>query len=67
MAPVVTSAPQVRTKTPPRILVVDDEPTLIELVGDVVGRQIPCRLVAANSIAEGSVLVKLDGSLASCS
>jgi hypothetical protein len=26
-----------KTKTPPQILVVDDEPTLIELVGDVVG------------------------------
>ena len=53
MAPVVTSAAKARTKAPPpRILVVDDEPTLIELVGDVVGKQIPCRLVSARSMAE---------------
>src|SRR5438552_6932130 len=52
MAPVVTSATKARTKSPPRILVVDDEPMLIELVGDVVGKKIPCKLVSAKSIAE---------------
>src|ERR1051325_7657239 len=53
MAPVVSTTEKARTKPrPPRILVVDDEPTLIELVGDVVGKQIPCRLVSARSIAE---------------
>src|SRR5438309_10198350 len=52
MAPVVTSAAKARTKSPPRILVVDDEPMLIELVGDVVGKTIPCKLVSAKSIAE---------------
>jgi response regulator of citrate/malate metabolism len=58
MAPVVTSAPTVKTKTPPRILVVDDEPMLIELVGDVVGKQIPCRLVSAKSIAEARLVME---------
>ncbi len=51
MAPVVKQAAATKTKTP-RILVVDDEPTLIELVGDVVTGQIPCKVISAKSIAE---------------
>ena len=61
MAPVVTSAASVNTKSPPpRILVVDDEPTLIELVGDVVGRQIPCKLFAAKSVADRNPRANLE-------
>ncbi len=51
MAPVVKQAAASKIKTP-RILVVDDEPTLIELVGDVVTGQIPCKVISAQSIAE---------------
>lgn len=51
MAPVVTNAAKAKTKTP-RILVVDDEPTLLELVDDVVGKSIPCKIIAARNIAE---------------
>lgn len=36
----------------PVILVVDDEPQLIELVGDVIGRELPCRLIAARDLRE---------------
>lgn len=38
--------------TRPRVLVVDDEPDLIELVADVVGRQSNCRLFAARDLRE---------------
>jgi CheY-like chemotaxis protein len=37
---------------PPRVLVVDDEPTLIEVIDDVVGRGMGCRVVTAASIAQ---------------
>ena len=52
MAPVVTNAASAKTKSPPRILVVDDEPNLIDLVDDVVGKKIPCKLVKARTLAE---------------
>src|SRR5687768_2900985 len=51
MVPVVGKAAKTKLKTP-RILVVDDEPTLIDLVGDVVGVQIPCNVISAKNIDE---------------
>jgi ActR/RegA family two-component response regulator len=36
---------------PPRLLVVDDEATLIELVGDAVERNLDCKLTTADSVA----------------
>jgi FixJ family two-component response regulator len=36
----------------PRILVVDDEPGLIELMDDIVSRHVRCRIVSAGSIRE---------------
>jgi FixJ family two-component response regulator len=51
MVPVVGKAAKTKIKTP-RILVVDDEPTLVDLVGDVVGGTIPCKVLSAPSIAE---------------
>lgn len=36
----------------PNVLVVDDEPTMIELVDDVVGKQVNCRVIAASSIKQ---------------
>src|SRR3954471_17113998 len=51
MAPVVKSDAAEKTKQP-RILVVDDEPNLIELVDDVVGGAIDCNLLTAKSISE---------------
>lgn len=36
----------------PSVLVVDDEPSLIELVDDVVGRQVDCRVIAATSLKQ---------------
>lgn len=36
----------------PRILVVDDEPALIELVDEIVRRHVPCRMITAQSVEE---------------
>jgi response regulator of citrate/malate metabolism len=36
----------------PRVLVVDDEPTLVELMDEVVSRSVDCRIVRAGSIGE---------------
>jgi DNA-binding response OmpR family regulator len=57
MAPVVTTAAKAATKIPPRILVVDDEPTLIELVGDIVGKTIACKVLSARSVAEARLVL----------
>jgi response regulator of citrate/malate metabolism len=51
MAPAGT---QKKSKPPlhPRILVVDDEPGLVEVIGDVVKKSVKCRLISAGNIAE---------------
>ncbi len=41
----------------PRILVVDDEPNLVELVDEVVGSGMSCRIIAATTIAEARKLL----------
>jgi FixJ family two-component response regulator len=47
------SATAERTRTAaPRVLVVDDEPEMLELIDDVVGRQGEARMLHAGSIAE---------------
>src|SRR5687768_1207624 len=45
------------TETRPRILVVDDEPTLVELIGDVVGTGMQCRIIVAKTVAEARKLL----------
>jgi FixJ family two-component response regulator len=57
MVPVVGKAAKTKLKKTPRILVVDDEPTLIDLVGDVVGGQIPCSVISAKNIAEAKKIL----------
>ena len=52
MAPIATAANTAATRARPRILVVDDEPMLAEMVNDVVGRTIACRIIAAHDLAE---------------
>ena len=51
MASAVGKAAKTKIKAP-RILVVDDEPMLTDLVGDVVGGQIACNVISAANIAE---------------
>ncbi len=41
-----------QTTMRPRVLVVDDEPAMLELVADVVGRETNCRLYAARDLRE---------------
>jgi DNA-binding NtrC family response regulator len=45
------------TETRPRILVVDDEPNLVELVDEVVGSGMSCRVITARNIAEARKLL----------
>jgi hypothetical protein len=51
MAAIVKQAPQASTVRP-RILVVDDEPTLVDLVNDVVAANVTCTILQARNVAE---------------
>lgn len=51
MAPVVQVSKQ-QTVRRPRVLVVDDEPTLLEVISDVAGAGLDCKISTAASIAE---------------
>src|SRR5688500_7162246 len=55
MAQVVGKAAKTKIKTP-RILV-DDQPRLIDLVGDVVGGQIACNVISAPTVAEAKKIL----------
>src|SRR5215204_6160135 len=46
------------TRTRPCVLVVDDEPALLELVRDVVGRGIDCRVLPAATLREAEELIR---------
>lgn len=48
----VSSQSKSRSAHLPRVLVVEDEPGLIELIGDVVRAQVDCRIVAASTVAQ---------------
>src|SRR3954464_14321475 len=45
------------TKVMPRVLVVDDEPTLIELVGDIIGNNKQCQVIGARNIREAKKIL----------
>jgi FixJ family two-component response regulator len=51
-AVVKTQKPKSPPPQPPRVLIVDDEPNLLEAIGDVVGRSMGCRVVSAASVAQ---------------
>ncbi|HEV2295041.1 MAG TPA: response regulator [Tepidisphaeraceae bacterium] len=56
--PAKTAAVAARAiETRPRILVVDDEPHLVDLVGDVVGKGLSCIILNARSITEARQLL----------
>jgi len=57
MAPVVKQS-DASIKTKPCVLVVDDEPSVIEMVGDVVSRSIDCRLISARDLREAEGLMR---------
>ena len=56
-----TQKPKSPPPQPPRVLVVDDEPNLVEVIGDVVGRGMGCRIVTAASIAQAKKILATQG------
>lgn len=56
MSPVI-HADASKTRALPRVLVVDDEPGLLELVRDVVGRDGQCRVLTAGTIAAANTIL----------
>lgn len=53
--------PAVKEHALPRVLVVDDEPQMLDLFRDVVARQVDCRVVYARNAAEARQLINRDG------
>ncbi len=61
MSSVVKSAAKPkRPANPPRVLVVDDEPNLVELVGDV-GKDLGCRVISAADVAQAEHVLATQG------
>lgn len=56
MAPTVSSKkPKVPPPQPPRVLLVEDEPELVELVNEVLRREVAgCRVITARNVAEAT-------------
>jgi FixJ family two-component response regulator len=52
MAPTKVCESGKGTKAKPRVLIVDDEAELVELISDAVGKKLGCRLVTARSVAQ---------------
>ena len=48
----VTSESKSQVALRPRVLVVDDEPGLIEVIGDVVRRHVDCRIISASTLEQ---------------
>jgi CheY-like chemotaxis protein len=55
MTPIAEKLP---TTDAPRVLVVDDEPDMIELVHDTLGRNVDCQLTTAGSAAEAQRILE---------
>ncbi|HSZ56165.1 MAG TPA: response regulator [Tepidisphaeraceae bacterium] len=55
--PAVVTESKARVSSPPRVLIVDDEPDVIELMRDLVVKQIDCRVSAASSLKEARKLL----------
>lgn len=49
----VRQAPPTSQAAAPRVLVVDDEPDLVQLVGEALGRNVECRITTAATYAQG--------------
>src|SRR4051812_22523005 len=59
MLPSSTAAVQSKTRHKPRVLIVDDEPALVELINDIVGG-LQCNVTVARTIAQAKKLLKGD-------
>ena len=53
-----TSKSNLQTRSKPCVLIVDDEPALIEMIGDIVGKAINCRLIVAGDLQEAERLMR---------
>lgn len=58
MAPVKTQQNNPKVAARPRVLIVDDETDLIELVTDTVGKRLDCRLVSAKNLAAARKIIE---------
>lgn len=56
MLPATTDNP-IRSVQRPRVLIVDDEPELIELIGQVVKAQVDCKIVGAATVQEARTIL----------
>jgi DNA-binding NtrC family response regulator len=56
MSPVIKTTAQ-KSRLRPRVLIVDDEPELIELIRDVVERAGNCRLLTAGDLSEAEKII----------
>lgn len=57
MSPVIHPSAHSASLAPPRVLVVDDEPGMIELVSDVLKRSHNCRLMTAVNLAQAEKIM----------
>jgi response regulator of citrate/malate metabolism len=49
--------PQSSTRTRPKVLIVDDEPVLMEMINDLIAPHLPCKLIAAADLHEARELI----------
>jgi DNA-binding response OmpR family regulator len=56
----VRQAPQTQRSTTPRVLVVDDHHDIVEVISDMVGRNIDCRLSTASGFSEALRIIETE-------
>jgi FixJ family two-component response regulator len=57
MSPTVIATKKRASKGVPRLLVVDDEPDLVEMLRDVVGKKIDCKIMSAGDLDEARRII----------
>src|SRR5881397_3681514 len=57
MAPTAIANKKRASKGIPRVLVVDDEPDLVQMLRDVIGRKIDCKILSAADIDEARKII----------
>src|SRR5262245_20899160 len=57
MAPTAIANRKRASKGIPRVLVVDDEPELVQMLRDVVGKKIDCKILSATDLDEAKTIL----------
>src|SRR6185295_17651982 len=57
MAPTAIANTKRSSKGVPRVLVVDDEPDLVEMLRDVIGKKIDCKIISAADLEEAKQII----------